>query len=694
MEVFNECKIINKLIENDNDNEARNSLIKLLDYLKKNEVEYTPIINNLIRQTGLYPYINLDNANWNDKLVYDMFKVNTGENKPITLHREQSSLLKKLLSDKDIAVSAPTSFGKSFVIDAFIAIKKPKNIMIIVPTIALTDETRRRLQKKFSNDYKIITTTDVKIEEKNIFIFPQERAISYLNTIDNLDMLVVDEFYKASSKLDKERSSVLLKSIVKLSEIAKQRYFLAPNIKNIKDNPFTKGMDFVHIDFNTVVLEKIELYNQISSDIEKNNHLLNILSTDVSKSLIYAGTYKEILKVSELLLNNIIENPIDKLSSFSKWLESNYSKNWILSKLVLNGIGVHNGQLHRSLSQIQVKLFEEEYGLNHFITTSSIVEGVNTSTAKVIIWKSKNGQFNLNNFMYKNIQGRAGRMFKHFIGKVYVLDKPPKEEDIELVIDIPKDDLADFEDELKDSFSNEQLYKIIEYKNKMQEILGKENYNKLIKENVFKNNLEIIKRIAIDMFDNPTNWNGIAHLNSDNTDKWETSLYKIIKFISLRWGPHKRFVGFTKVLYLNASKTIPELLDDLKENNISINIDEFFELEKKVTFQLSSLVSDVNILQKIILKNKTELSNFVSLTSHAFLPSVVYLLEEYGLPRMLAKKIHRAKIINFNNKELDIDSTLDYFRKIGLTYIKENVVEFDEFDIYILEYFYDGISND
>ena len=59
---------------------------------------------------------------------------------------------------------------------------------------------------------------------------------------------------------------------------------------------------------------------------------------------------------------------------------------------------------------------------------------------------------------------------------------------------------------------------------------------------------------------------------------------------------------------------------------------------------------------------------------------------------MLAKKIHRAKIINFNDKELDIDSTLDCFRKIGFSYIKENVVEFDEFDIYILEYFYDGIE--
>jgi reverse gyrase len=50
------------------------------------------------------------------------------------------------MSGKNLAIIAPTSFGKSFIIDAFIALKQPKNTAIIVPTIALTDETRRRLQ--------------------------------------------------------------------------------------------------------------------------------------------------------------------------------------------------------------------------------------------------------------------------------------------------------------------------------------------------------------------------------------------------------------------------------------------------------------------------------------------------------------------------------------------------------------------
>lgn len=134
-----------------------------------------------------------------------------GQDEPVTLHSEQSLVLKHLLDGDNLAVSAPTSFGKSLIIDAYIAIKKPKNVLILVPTIALTDETRR-LSKKFSAEYKIVTTSEVELGEKNILVFPQERAIHYSDKLEQLDLLVVDEFYKASRVFDKERSPALLKA--------------------------------------------------------------------------------------------------------------------------------------------------------------------------------------------------------------------------------------------------------------------------------------------------------------------------------------------------------------------------------------------------------------------------------------------------------------------------------------------------
>jgi reverse gyrase len=220
MEIFESCHAINDLLLASKEKEARDELIKLLDYHERNQIAYTPLVNHLIRETGLYPYLQTETANWQDKFVYEVFKVDTGDKEELTLHREQSILLKRLLNGESIAVSAPTSFGKSFVIDAFISIKEPQNVVIIVPTIALTDETRRRLYKKFSKKYKIITTPEVELSEKNIFIFPQERAVSNLEKIRSIDILIIDEFYKAGIAFDKERAPILLRAILEFGKIA------------------------------------------------------------------------------------------------------------------------------------------------------------------------------------------------------------------------------------------------------------------------------------------------------------------------------------------------------------------------------------------------------------------------------------------------------------------------------------------
>jgi hypothetical protein len=692
--IFDNCSKINDLLISNKDYEAREELIKLLDFHKTQKLDYTPLVNHLIRETGLFPYLQQETSNWEERYIYEIFKVNIGEEKPVTLHREQSFLLKKLLEGKNIAVSAPTSFGKSFVIDAFIKIRKPKNVIIIVPTIALTDETRRRLYKKFANEYKIITTTEVEPAEKNIFIFPQERAINYLEKVEFFDIMIIDEFYKASSLFDKTRSPSLVKAIIKIGSKSKQKYFLAPNISTLEDNPFTADMEFIQLDFNTVFLEKFELYKEINKDAElKSNFLINILNQKQTKSLIYAGTYTNIENVSNLILARHKEKNNILLDQFANWLGKNYDYNWSLTNLIKRGTGIHNGRLHRSLSQIQVKLFEDKKGISNIISTSSIIEGVNTSAENVIIWMNKNGNSNLNDFTYRNIIGRSGRMFQHFIGKVYILDKPPVNTQTALNIEFPEEILGDLDSQKYDKLlTREQVAKLILYQDEMGGILGIEVYNRLKDESVFQSsNSELIKSIAIDMSINPESWNGLSYLNSTIRSQWDKSLYKIINLQPGNWETkNSTFVEFIKILRNNWFKSIPELLKDLEPHDVGI--DEFFKLEKNVTFKFASLLKDVNVLQKELLKGKNyDISKFIAYISHAFLPTVVFQLEEYGLPRMLSKKIHNSKIINFYNQELTIHNVIEIFNSIGINEIKKNV-KLDEFDEYILEYFYDGIK--
>ncbi len=443
MDIFDTCHDINRLLSLKNEVAARNLLIRLLADLDQTKTSYPQVVNQMIRATGLFPYLQLSSASWDQKFVHHAFEVDIGR-RFATLHREQSSVLSKLLDGKSIAVSAPTSFGKSFIIDAFIAAKQPDNVVIIVPTIALMDETRRRLFRKFSDQYTIVTAPDTRLGPKNILIFPQERAFGYLAALETIDLLVVDEFYKASQTHDPHRAPSLIKAILKLSKRARQRYYLAPNIKKINDNAFTRDMEFIELlDFNTVYLDIKNFYTEIGGDeIKKGQKLIELISQSSQKSLIYAGTYSEITKITKLAISEIPVTDRIHTSPFSKWLRENYQSDWVLADLVDRAIGVHNGSMHRCLSQIQIRLFEYADGFDSIISTSSIIEGVNTFAQNVIIWKSKLGSSNLNDFTYKNIIGRGGRMFKYFVGNIFLLDAPPKSEDSQLRIEFPEEILG------------------------------------------------------------------------------------------------------------------------------------------------------------------------------------------------------------------------------------------------------------
>lgn len=693
-QVFDQCHTINGLLISNKENEARQELIKLLDYHNNNDLPYNPLVNHLIRETGLFPYLEPETSNWEERFIYNAFKVDVGEKKPLTLHREQSFLLKNLLEGKNIAVSAPTSFGKSFVIDAYIKIKKPNNVLIIVPTLALTDETRRRLYRKFAHEYKIITTSDVELSEKNIFIFPQERAMNYINIVKLFDIMIVDEFYKASSKFDRERSPSLVRAMVKLGAKSNQKYYLAPNITSLDENPFTEDMEFIRLDFNTVFLEKNELYNEISNNEEKSDKLIEILSQNKGKSLIYAGTYSNIDSLTNLFLDTYEPVKNNLLGMFENWLSKNYDVNWSLTKLISREVGVHNGRLHRSLSQIQVRLFEEENGIRNLISTSSIIEGVNTSAENVIIWRNRKGSAKLDDFTYKNIIGRGGRMFKHFIGKIYILEQPPEEAHTQLDIPFPDEILGDLsEKKYEGLLTKEQVAKLKIYEQEMSELMGIQVYDELKSESAFQSsNSDLIKTIAIDLTRNPHEWNGLYYLNEFKPQNWDRLLYKVINLQPGNWDSgYKVFVEFIKILAYNWSKSIPELLKELEDYDVGI--DKFFLLERNVTFKFSALLNDLNTLQKRILKDKNyDISKFIKWCSHAFLPKVVFQLEEYGLPRMISKKLHKSKVIDFYDSDLTIHNVIEQFNRIGKDLTIERTNGIDEFDEYILDYFFEGIK--
>ena len=691
-EIFEECAQINALIENSNKAEARSMVINLLDKLRCDGNEYTPLINHIIREVGLFPYIDPKTALWEDQVVVEAFKANVGNEAPVTLHSAQSHVLKRLLLGDNIAVSAPTSFGKSFIVDAFIAIRQPENVVIIVPTIALADETRRRIEHKFSHKYKIITTTDATITERNIFIFPQERSFAYLNKLETIDMLVVDEFYKASSMFDDERSSSLLSAIIELGRISRQKYYLAPNIHKIADNVFTQGMQFMRLtDFKTVITKAAKIYEKRKNDENvdefKKKYLVNILKNNTAKTLVYAGSYNNINKVSTILADNLPYKETSLLGDFKDWLKVNYGDSFSLYQLSERGIGIHNGKMHRSLSQIQVKLFEYTEGLDTIISTSSIIEGVNTQAEQVIVWSNKNGSHKFDYFTYRNIIGRAGRMFKYYVGKVYLLEEPPVQEYTTLTIDFPNEVAESLDSEDPGiEINQEQNNHIKEHEEFMMNALGAENFRQIRKLSIFKSFAPRILKILIEKLKADPNWpRGYAALAATNTYNWREPVLDVVSLLG------DNMARLIKIAIWkmpdNWTRSIAEIYSELSD----ISYEDLFSAERYLSYNLCSTLSVINILKKSFDPTSPDISLFIGRAANAFLPKLVYQLEEYGLPRMISRKIQNSGLINLEDDSVEISEIIKQFNNIGMEKVIQGLNNLLPFDKFIINYFYEGI---
>ncbi len=136
----------------------------------------------------------------------------------ISMHPEQLQIVSKINENAATIISAPTSFGKTFCIFEYIVKYKPKNVVLIVPTLALVDEYFKKIIKKYKNKfshYKIHTSLN---EEKiynfnsfNIFILTHDRVVQETNyhIIEKIDFLVIDEVYKLETDMQNDRVLVL-----------------------------------------------------------------------------------------------------------------------------------------------------------------------------------------------------------------------------------------------------------------------------------------------------------------------------------------------------------------------------------------------------------------------------------------------------------------------------------------------------
>lgn len=426
--------------------DARKFLINVLENWDQVNDDAKSIWLDLIERAGFYPYY-IDKIesieNYNQSLqssVRSAFFKSDFLN-GIYFHEQQKEIERAVSLKKNVAVSAPTSFGKSLLIEEFVARKQYNNILIIQPTLALIDETRKNMSK-YLNYYNIVINTKQKATDRNIFILTAERVLEYVG-LPKIDFFIVDEFYKVSNLRNDDRIDALNISIMKIMDYKPQALFLTPCVNSLSDRFIERyNVVFFKTDYSLVNTNIIEVRknNRPLKSNQKKKELFKLLKELKEPSIVYVKSPNEAYKLANEYINYL--KPTNFANSnlpVFEWMDENISEKWKLKKLMMNGIGAHNGALPRHIVSSEIEMFNNGI-LSILFATVSLIEGVNTVAKNILIYSQNKGSNPIDFFDFANIKGRAGRMGKYYTGNVYLFNEELQPE--EFSIDVPFVDQA------------------------------------------------------------------------------------------------------------------------------------------------------------------------------------------------------------------------------------------------------------
>lgn len=662
------------MIENDND-------IYLYDYLDDQA--------SAEREKVLQRFIN-DNSNQKDMEFYDLSfylkrdscvkKIESFANRSlfdykIILSESQIEIL-SILEEKNLFLSAPTSFGKTFIVLEYM-IRHPnlKNIVFIVPTLALMNELLKKIYDHFSDNYNICINGNEKLKEKNIFIFVPERSdCNFINLISDieLDLLIIDEIYKLKPKDKTELKSddriiLMNKVYLNLLAIAKKIILLGPFIKQIT--------------FEQTKLDIVKYYTNLSPVF---NFVQNCPEEDwigymkKNNELVYFRSPESIYKSLEKIINKFDEKSeyIEKYKNEIFHLEKVFFKEWFGIKLLKRGIGIHHGKIPMFLR----KFYEEEYrngSIKCLLCTNTLMEGVNTPTMRMLVVDNPGNIFKLNNLI-----GRVGRLNVNnpSAGYIYLFNKKACENyknknKWESLTILSENKTVSSDDEIL--FLNKSINnydKGTDYKEKIDAIIDSSRKNleeiknfdikintafKFVKENykekfLTANEIKECIRLSYDLLGRISfKFNKKAFSNIDYPI--ETLPYIVFTSMLINGYTYGEIISFFESKY-----------GELSTNNKNILIDKLLELRTFIKFKLSKINNYFNLFGIDITQNRT-LETFIRMLSNFNdLKIQDKILEDLGI-----EEIDFQKLDNL----LQFDDNISTSDVIKLLKSKKDVIE-------------------
>lgn len=362
----------------------------------------------------------------------------------------QYKLFEAMKDSNHYSFSGPTSFGKSFIMDAFIQYIITErhgidNIVILVPTRALINQVTARLKKTITNkNYKVLAHPVVPMIYRNrmlkyVFVFTPERLISYLGEKENpvINYMFVDEAHKIIAEKD-SRSPLYYHAILLAERKSIKLYFASPNIPNahvflqlfeksideqmiIKESPVAQNRFF--IDY---VEGKGRMFTETGEDIifqdlgkKEQDYVGKLLRKlgENCKNIVYCNTVADTIDFALKFSKGLPEQNDARIDSLIELIKSYIHKDYFLIDCLKKGVAFHFGRLPQRIRERIERLFEEKV-IDYMFCTSTLLEGVNLPAKNIFIFSNAIGNSKFSDVDFWNLAGRAGRLSKELSGNI------------------------------------------------------------------------------------------------------------------------------------------------------------------------------------------------------------------------------------------------------------------------------------
>ncbi len=379
----------------------------------------------------------------------------------------QKRVWDELPGGASLAVTAPTSAGKSFlVVEHLCRLAETRSrfgAVYIAPTRALLSEVHQKIQARLSTSEHIRVSTvpslDPLSREHQVFILTQERLQVLLATWGgDIDLVVVDE---AQNLSDAARGMILqdcLEEVVSRNRQA-QVVMLAPGAVGLPAIAKTIGIEALApqssvlspVLQNRVVVSRVAGHqNRLSLRLLKTPSekiLLGTVETEngldnpdtrlaavalelggVGGSLVYETGPNEAEKTALQLMNGLAlsgdGSADDSLAELSKFIKDHIHPEYGLAQMVRHGVAYHYGRMPSLLREAVESSFKREgEGLRYLVCTTTLAQGINLPARNVFIDSPMRGRKEqLDPALLWNFAGRAGRMNQDIVGNVFLVD--------------------------------------------------------------------------------------------------------------------------------------------------------------------------------------------------------------------------------------------------------------------------------